>query len=63
MDELGWRERGRRDVLRADVACLPRPNVSREELRQQFEETTPEERVLHMDALHRSMNVLAEARR
>ena len=62
MDELGWRERGHRDVLRADVACLPRPNVSRDELRQQFEETTPVQRVLQLVALHRSLNVLAGAR-
>lgn len=63
MTELGWRDRGQRLILRADIACLPRPNLSRDELRQQFEETTPEERVLQMAALHRSMNTLSHGAR
>jgi hypothetical protein len=59
MRDLGWRERGHRLVFRFDVASLPRPNVTFDELRRQFEETTPEERVLQLAALNRSMNVLA----
>jgi hypothetical protein len=47
--------------LLTDVARLPRPNVSRDELRRQFEETTPQGRVLQVAALHRSLNTLAEA--
>ena len=61
--ELGWRERGHRLVFRHDVARLPRPNVPLDELQQQFEETTPEERVLQMAALHRSVNTLTQAAR
>ena len=59
MDDLGWSELGRRLVFREDVARLPRPNVSLLELRRQFEETTPEERVLQVTALHQSLNELA----
>jgi len=62
LDALGRRDRGERDVVRADVARLPRPNQSRDQLRRQFEETTPEERVLQTAALHRSLNALAAAR-
>ena len=58
--ELGWRERGHRLVLRFDVARLPRPNIPLDELQRQFEETTPEERVLQMAALHRSVNTLTQ---
>jgi hypothetical protein len=61
--QLGWPERGKRLVYRADVACLPRPNQSYDELRHEFEETTPEERLLQLNALHRSMNSLAEVER
>jgi hypothetical protein len=60
--DLGWKDRGRRLVLRFDVACLPRPNVSLDELQRQFQETTPEERVLQMAALHRSLNTLVQGR-
>src|SRR5579884_2812558 len=38
--ELRWRDRGRRIVYAYDVARLPRPNVSLDELQQQFAETT-----------------------
>lgn len=61
--ELGWRERDHRLVLRFDVARLPRPNVPLDELEQQFRETTPEERVMQMAALHRSMTTLTQATR
>lgn len=58
--DLGWRDRGHRLVFSVDVARLPRPNVLLEELQQQYEETTPEERVLQLAALNRSMNALAQ---
>ena len=61
--KLGWRDRGHRLVLSLDVARLPRPNVPLDELRQQFEETTPEQRVLQLAALNRSMNALAQGAR
>lgn len=60
--ELGWRERGGRLVFRHDVARLPRPNVSLDELQRQFAETTPEERVLNVAALDLSVNALAHGR-
>ena len=51
---LGWgpRSEGRR-VLRFDVAVLPRPNVSEEELVAQFRSTTPEQRVREAAELSR----------
>ncbi|MDQ4029638.1 MAG: hypothetical protein M3168_01215 [Actinomycetota bacterium] len=52
-----------REVLRADVAALPRPNVPARELKRQFEETTPEERVLQLAALNRSLNFVLQAKR
>lgn len=61
--ELGWKGRGGRLVLSLDVARLPRPNVSLDDLQRQFAETTPAERVLQMAALHRSVNALAQTRR
>lgn len=61
--QLGWRDRGHRLVFSFDVARLPRPNVPLDELRQQFEETTPGERVLQLAALNRSMNALAQGAR
>ena len=57
--DLGWRDRGHRLVFAHEVARLPRPNVPLDELRQQFEETTPEERVLRLAVLNRSMSSLA----
>ena len=61
--ELGWRDRGQRLVLRYDIACLPRPNVSLDELQRHYRETTPQERVLEMAALHRSVNALRSGAR
>jgi len=62
--ELGWRDRGRRLVLRYEIACLPRPNISLDELQRHYRGTTPQERVLEMAALHRSVNALrSRARR
>lgn len=63
LKDLGWRSHGHRQVFRFDVALLPRPNVSFDELRRQFEESTSEERVLQLAALNRSMNVLAAGTR
>lgn len=57
--ELGWPDRGGRLVLSFDVARLPRPNVSLDDLQRQFAETTPGERVLQLVALNRSLNALA----
>jgi hypothetical protein len=62
LDELGRRDRGERLVVRADVARLPRPNVSLDELQQQFRQTTPEGRVLQLAALNDSLNRLATRR-
>lgn len=61
--ELGWKDRERRLVLSFDVARLPRPNVSLDDLQRQFAETTPAERVLQMIELNRSVNALAKGRR
>lgn len=61
--ELGWRERGRRLVYRYDVARLPRPNISLDELQRQYEETSPEERVLQLAALNQSIDTLARRAR
>lgn len=61
--ELGWRDRGRRLVLRHDIACLPRPNISLDELQQHYRATTPHERVLEMAALHGSVNALRSGTR
>ena len=58
--DLGWKDRGHRLVFRFDVARLPRPNVSLDELQRQFQETTPEERFLQMAALNRSLSTLAQ---
>jgi len=56
---LGWRASGKRIVLSLDLARLPRPNVPVAELQRHFAETTPEERILEVSALNRSLNVLS----
>ena len=61
--ELGWQARGHRLVFSFEVARLPRPNVSFDELQQQFNETTPEERVLQLAALNKSVTTLTRAAR
>jgi hypothetical protein len=58
--ELGWKDRDQRVVLRFDVARLPRPNVSLDDLQRQFADTTPAERVLQMAALNRSITALTQ---
>jgi hypothetical protein len=56
---LGWAERGHRVVYGLDVARLPRPNVSVDELQRHYRETVPQERVLQLAALNRSLDALA----
>jgi hypothetical protein len=61
---LGWPDDpAGRYVLRAEIAALPRPNVSARQLRRDFERTTPEERLAQLDQLNRSLNALVSARR
>lgn len=49
---LGWaRPRGGRRVLALDLAALPRPNVSEDELVETYRTTTPEERVVQVAEL------------
>jgi hypothetical protein len=61
---LGWADDPTgRNVLRAEIAALPRPNVSARQLRRDFEQTTPEERLAQLDQLNRSMNALVGGRR
>lgn len=57
---LGWRERRERLVYSLEVARLPRPNLSLDELQRQFAESTPEARVLQLAALNRSLDVLRQ---
>lgn len=59
---LGWRDdpEGRR-VLSEALAVLPRPNASARELREQFERTTPEERVVEAARLSAALTTLAVA--
>jgi len=54
VNRLGWRPDvvGRR-VLRLDVAALPRPNISEQELLANFRTTTPEQRVREAAELSR----------
>jgi hypothetical protein len=61
---LGWRDDSEgRQVLDAEVAALPRPNVSVRELRREFDRTTPEERVVEAAHLSTVMTKLALAGR
>lgn len=61
---LGWPDDpAGRYVLRAEIAALPRPNVAARQLRRDFEQTTPEERLAQLDQLNRSMNALVGGRR
>ena len=51
---LGWAPRaGGRRVLRLDVASMPRPNTSEQELVAAFHSTTPEQRVREVAMLSR----------
>lgn len=54
VERLGWRPSpGGKRVLRLDVAALPRPNVSEQELVASFRDTTPAERVREAAELSR----------
>ena len=61
---LGWKPTatGRR-VLRLDVAALPRPNTSEQELLAVFHSTTPEERVRQVAELSQMFASVAPAQR
>lgn len=60
---LGWPDNPRgRHVVREQIAALPRSNVSVLRLRKEYERTTPEERVLKLAALNRSMRAFLGAR-
>lgn len=57
---LGWRDDPEgRQVLDAEVAALPRPNVSVRELRRDFDHTTPEQRVAEAAHLSSVLTKLA----
>jgi hypothetical protein len=57
---LGWPDDSKgRYILREEIAAMPRPNVSTRQLRRDFEQTTPEERLAQLGALNRSLNALA----
>lgn len=62
-DALGWPDDpAGRYVVRAEIAALPRSNVPVRQLRRYFEQTTPEERVTHLDDLNRSLSALVGER-
>jgi len=54
---------GGEQVLREEIARLPRPNVSVPQLRADYERIPADERVARLTALHRSLNTLAQGRR
>jgi DNA-binding transcriptional MerR regulator len=59
---LGWQnDPSGRQLLSEEVAALPRPNVPRRELREQFERTTPAERVEQAARLSAAMTAIAVA--
>ncbi len=61
---LGWRDDpDGRQVLSAETAALPRPNVSVRELRRDFDSTTPEQRVTQAAQLSSALTRLALAGR
>jgi hypothetical protein len=54
VERLGWTPMtGGRRVLRLDVAALPRPNITEQELVANFRSTTPEQRVREAAELSR----------
>jgi hypothetical protein len=61
---LGWPDdlEGEQ-VVREEIARLPRPNVSVQQLRADHERIPPEERAAQLTGLHRSLNALAQGRR
>jgi DNA-binding transcriptional MerR regulator len=50
-------------VVREEIARLPRPNVSVQQLRADYERIPPKARVAQLTQLHRSLNALAQGRR
>jgi hypothetical protein len=59
---LGWPDDPEgRQVLSEEVAVLPRPNVPARTLREQFERTTPEERVAEAGRLSSALTTVALA--
>jgi hypothetical protein len=50
-------------VLREEIARLPRPNVSVRRLRADYERTAPAERVIELTHLHRSLNAVLKGQR
>ena len=56
---LGWRPRGERLIYSYDLASMPRPNESVEELRRHFRETTPADRLRELVGLNASAAPLA----
>lgn len=61
---LGWLdEPSGQQVLREEIARLPRPNVSVRRLRADYEGTSPAERVIELTHLHRSLNAVLEGQR
>lgn len=63
-NRLGWPDDPTgRQVLREEIARLPRPNVSVQQLRADYERLTPEERVIEVNHLHRSMNAVLKGQK
>lgn len=61
---LGWRDDpDGRQLLSEAVSALPRPNISARELRDQFDQSTPEERVGEAARLSSALTWLALAGR
>ena len=58
---LGWPDDPEGEqLLREEVARLPRPNVSVQQLRADYERIPREARVVELTQLHRSLNALAQ---
>ena len=60
---LGWPDDPQgRYIVREEIARLPRSNLPRHRLREEYKRTTPEERVLQLSALTRSLGEVLRAR-
>jgi hypothetical protein len=58
---LGWPDDpDGEQVVREEIARLPRPNVSVQQLRADYERIPPAARMAHLTELHRSLNALAQ---
>jgi hypothetical protein len=61
---LGWPDDpDGEQVVREEIARLPRPNVSVQHLRADYERIPPEARAAQLTRLHRSLNALVQGRR